>query len=101
MTIKKTDTYLECDITLDGTKIGEVELCPERKEISRLVIFEPYQNKGHGTEAVKNLVGQGYTSLWVRSDNPRAMHVYEKCGFTKSDKCMYEMKIGERNDRVL
>ena len=41
MTIKKTDTYLECDITLDGTKIGEVELCPERKEISRLWIYEP------------------------------------------------------------
>ena len=41
--IEKTETFIEHDIIMDGTKV-DVELCPERNEIARLVIFEPYQN---------------------------------------------------------
>lgn len=91
MKIEKTETFIEYDIIVNDTKVGTVELCPERDEISRLVIFEPYQNKGYGTEVVKELVKQGYTSLWVRSDNPRAIHVYEKCGFVRGETHMFEM----------
>ena len=91
MELNKTDTFIEHDIIVDGVNIGTVELCPERNEISRLVIFEPYQNKGYGTEVVKTLVEQGYKSLWVRSDNPRAIHVYKKCGFVEGEKVMLEM----------
>lgn len=97
MTIEKTETYIEHDITVDGTKVGTVELCPERQEISRLVIFEPYQNKGYGTQVVKELVQNGYKSLWVRSDNPRAIHVYEKCGFKRAELKMFEMKADGDN----
>lgn len=93
LTIEKTETFIEHDITVDGTKVGTVELCPERKEISRLIIFEPYQNKGFGTHTVRELIKQGYNSLWVRSDNPRAIHVYEKCGFVKGDTHMFEMRM--------
>lgn len=93
MEIKQTETYLEHDITVDGKTIGTVELCPERNEISRLVIFEPYQNKGYGTATIKELASQGYTSLWVRSDNPRAIHVYEKCGFKRVKTQMFEMRF--------
>ena len=57
--IKKTESFIEHDLIVDGVNIGTVELCPERKEISRLIIFEPYQNKGYGTEIVKNLVKMG------------------------------------------
>lgn len=89
--INKREIFIEDDIIVDGTKVGELELCPERNEISRLVIFEPYQNKGYGTEVVKELINKGYTSLWVRSDNPRAIHVYKKCGFVKSETHMFEM----------
>lgn len=81
--IKSTGTYIENDIFMDGIKIGTVELCPELSEISRFQIYEPYQNKGYGTKVIKELVAQGYKSLWVRSDNLRAIHVYEKCGFEK------------------
>lgn len=91
MELKKTDTFIEHDIIVDNTNVGTVELCPERHEISRLVIFEPYQNKGYGTQVVQSLVKQGYTSLWVRSDNPRAIHIYEKCGFIKGETTMFEM----------
>ena len=91
--IKPTDTFIENDIIRNGVVIGNVELCPEKHEISRLNIFEPYQNKGYGTQIVKSLIKQGYTSLWVRSGNSRAIHVYEKCGFIKSGETMFEMKI--------
>ena len=100
MQIVKTETFIEHDIIVDGTKVGTVELCPERNEISRLVIFEPYQNKGYGTDAAKELIRQGYVSLWVRSDNPRAIHVYTKCGFTKGDTHMFEMKMTAENKEV-
>lgn len=89
--INKREIFIEDDIIVDGTKVGELVLCPERNEISRLVIFEPYQNKGYGTEVVKVLINKGYTSLWVRSDNTRAIHVYEKCGFVKSETRVFEM----------
>lgn len=91
MKIEKTETYIEHDIIVDGVKVGTVELCPERHEIARLVIFEPYQNKGYGTQVVKELVQNGYKSLWVRSDNSRAIHVYEKCGFKRGETRMFEM----------
>lgn len=92
MQIKKTETYIEHDIIVDGTKIGTVELCPEQHLIARLVIFEPYQNKGYGTQVVKEALKNGYNCLWVRSDNPRAIHVYEKCGFVKGETQMFEMR---------
>ena len=95
MTIKKTETFIEHIIMVDSIQVRTVELCPERMEISRLNIFEPYQNKGYGTEVVKNFVKQGYKSLWVRADNIKALHVYEKCGFVKKEATMFEMKVIE------
>lgn len=89
--ISKTETFVEHDIMVGATKVGTVELCPERNEIARLIIFEPYQNKGYGTQVVRTLSEQGYKSLWVRSDNPRAIHVYEKCGFKRGKTYMFEM----------
>lgn len=95
MKIVKTETFIENDIIVDEVKVGNVELCPERMEISRLVIYEPYKNKGYGTEVVRELIKQGYKSLWVRSDNKAAIHVYEKCGFVRGETHMFEMKIGD------
>lgn len=91
MIIEKTETFIEHDIIVDGAKIGTVDLCPERNEIVRLVIFDPYQDKGYGTQVVKELIAQGYKCLYVLSDNSRAIHVYEKCGFVKGDTYMFEM----------
>ena len=63
MTIEKTDIFIEHDIIVDGTKIGTVELCPERHKISRLIISEPYRNKGYDTQVVQELVQIGYRSF--------------------------------------
>ena len=95
MQIEKTETFIEHDIIVDDVKVGTVELCPERHEISRLIIFEPYQNKGYGTQVVLELMQSGYKSLWVRSDNARAIHVYEKCGFKRKETHMFEMEVEE------
>ena len=61
--IKPTETFIEHDIIRDGVIIGHVELCPERHEISRLNIWEPYQNHGYGTIVVNSLVNEGYNTL--------------------------------------
>ena len=97
--IEETEHFIEHDIKIADTIVGNVELCPERHEISRLVIFEPYQNKGYGTGVVKELIKQGYNTLWVRSDNPRAIHVYEKCGFIKGETHMFEMYLKGEVDK--
>jgi len=98
--IKKTETYIEHDILCDGEVIGTVELCPERNEIARLNISDKYQNSGYGTQVVKMLIQEGYTTLQVRPDNKRAIHVYEKCGFVMADPCFYNMKFsGKLEDK--
>lgn len=99
--IRKTDTFIEYDIVKDDVVVGSVELNPERHEIARLNIWKPYQDYGYGTQVVKDLVKQGYTSLWVRSDNEKAIHVYEKCGFKKAGETMFEMRYdhGDSKDQ--
>ena len=92
MILEEKEHYIEIDIKLsDGTLIGTAEIEPNEKMLERFVIFEPYQNKGYGTQVVDALMKRGYKSLWVRSDNPRAIHVYEKCGFKRGEIYMFEM----------
>lgn len=95
--IKKNDLYREIDLIVDGVKIGEAEIEIVNNMLARFVIFEPYQNKGYGTKFLELLI-QDYEidNLWVRSDNDRAIHVYEKCGFVRSKETMFEMKRGEQ-----
>ena len=94
--IKKTNTYIEHEIVVDGKVIGTAEIEPNEKELSRLTIFEPYQNHGYGTRVIKSLIARyGIQTLWVRSDNERAIHVYEKCGFVRSKETMFQMIIKE------
>ena len=53
-----------------------------------IVITTSMQNKGYGTEALKRSVEYGFNELGltriylgVYVNNPRAIHVYESCGF--------------------
>ena len=93
VTIKQVGVLIENDIIVGDTLIGKVRLCPEEHEIVQLNIWEPYQNKGYGTQVVRQLISEGYTRLWVNSDNLRAIHVYEKCGFVKGEINMFEMRV--------
>lgn len=96
---KENEIYKELELFDGDTKIGEAEVDIKGKMLSRLDIFEPYQNKGYGTKIVKELTEKyDLNVLWVNADNSRAIHVYEKCGFKKIKPTMYLMELQE-NER--
>lgn len=95
ITYKKNELYQEIELFNGDTKIGEAEVDINGKMLSRLKIYEPYQDKGYGTEVVRALVDEyELDCLWVNADNNKAIHVYEKCGFkkTKPTMCLMERK---------
>ena len=96
--LRAKETFVEYDIVVDGVVVGTAETCVERKEITRLEVFEPYRRKGYGSDAVRQLVSKGYRSLWVRSDNDPAIKMYSKCDFKKQGETMFEMRIEGRSD---
>ena len=96
MTYQENELYQEIEIFDGDQKIGEAEVDIKGKMLSRLVVYEPYQNKGYGTEIVQTLKDKyGCDCLWVNADNDRAIHVYEKCGFKKTKPTMYLMEFKE------
>jgi GNAT superfamily N-acetyltransferase len=91
--LKENELYQEIEIFSDGIKAGEMEVDLKNKMLSRLAIFEPYQNKGIGQQVVALAKEKyGCNCLWVRADNDRATHVYEKLGFKKVKPTMYLME---------
>ncbi len=93
MTLEKTNHFIEIDIKLsDGTLIGTAEVEPHEKMLERFAILEPYQGKGYGQQALSDLIDTyKINKLWVRSDNERAIHIYEKAGFSRTKETMFEM----------
>lgn len=92
--LKENELYQEIGLFVNGEKIGEAEVDLKGKMLSRLIIFEPYQNKGYGTEIVCALNEKyGCDCLWVKADNDRAIHVYEKNGYKKTKPTMYLMEM--------
>ena len=78
-----------------GKFIGNVEFFNRVFEEAEwgIVITTSMQNKGYGTEALKRSVEYGFNELeltriylGVYADNPRAIHVYENCGFKEYDR---------------
>lgn len=91
--LKQTDTFIELDIILDGVQIGTAEIEPYKRQLERFNIWPPYQDKGYGQVVLDKLIREyKIQSLWVRSDNTRAIHVYDKAGFEKGEEAMYEMR---------
>lgn len=94
MILEEKEYYIEIDLKLsDGTLIGTAEIEPNEKILERFKILEPYQNKGYGQQMLSDLIdAYGIKKLWVRADNEKAIHIYEKAGFTISKVTMYEME---------
>lgn len=58
-----------------------------------IVMTKSMQDRGFGTEALRRMIDYGFDDLGleriylaVYTDNPRAAHVYEKCGFKEYDR---------------
>ena len=58
-----------------------------------IVMTASMQNKGYGKEALRRSIEYGFDELGlsriyltVYADNPRAIHVYEQCGFREYDR---------------
>ena len=75
--------------------IGNVEFFNRRDDESEwgIVITTSMQNNGYGKEALRRTVEYGFKELGlnriylgVYADNPRAIHVYEQCGFKEYDR---------------
>ena len=98
MKYKTNELYQELELfSDDGVKIGEAEVDIKGKMLSRLTIYEPYQNKGYGTQIVEMLIKDyGVNCLWVNDDNDKAIHVYEKSGFKKIKPTMWLMERKEK-----
>lgn len=79
----------------DDTMVGIVSLIRNNKHniysFTDLAIADMYRDKGYGKEAVKCVIGmfkeeRKYNSVVIRvyHSNARAIHIYEKYGFSKS-----------------
>lgn len=74
---------------------SQAESHKHRAELG-ITVHDDYQNKGLGTIMVKHLLdiarkkGLKKVFLLVNTENSRAIHVYEKCGFQKEAKLLKE-----------
>lgn len=78
-----------------GKFIGNIEFFNRSIDSSEwgIVITASMQNKGYGKEALLRSVEYGFNELGlsrilliVFANNPRAIHVYEQCGFKEFDR---------------
>jgi len=82
-------------IEVDGRAIGRIGMnrFRRRDRICSLYVFigeRSARDLGYGTDAVAALIDEAFDrmdlariELWSTADDPRAIHVYEKCGFVQ------------------
>lgn len=75
--------------------IGNIEFFGRNGDTAEWGIVLPFnmQNKGYGKEALMRSIDYGFNELGLRrilitvfTDNARAIHLYEKCGFKEYDR---------------
>ena len=78
-----------------GKFIGNTEFFNRKDDEAEwgIVITTSMQNKGYGKEVLTRSVEYGFNELGLKRiylgvfvDNPRAIHVYEQCGFKEYDR---------------
>lgn len=90
--INSHDDRLDLAIEYKGKLAGEVVLNEYDEDLKtcnfRILIGKEYRDKGLGSDAIKTFLDYAFNSLdlhrielEVIAFNPRARHVYEKCGF--------------------
>jgi len=80
--LKDVETYQDIDILNGEDKIGKATIFIEQNQLSNFEIYTPYQNKGYGQIALKQLIETyGIKQLYVDMSNERALHIYKKFNF--------------------
>ena len=78
-----------------GKFIGNIEFFNRKDDEAEwgIVMTASMQDKGYGKEALRRSIEYGFDELGlsriclaVYVDNPRAIHVYEQCGFKEYDR---------------
>ena len=107
---KKLDQKAEMFSMLEKSTrrfIGNLEFMNRKDDEAEWGIVMTYrmQDKGYGTEALKRSVEYGFAELGLRriylavyANNPRAIHVYEKCGFKEYDRNDVDIFMEIRRD---
>ena len=91
-TINEQEDRLDLAIEYNGKLAGEVVLNEYDEELItcnfRILIGKEYRDKGLGSDAIITFIDYAFNSLELHrieleviAFNPRARHVYEKCGF--------------------
>ena len=88
--IKENELYQEVELFIGNTKVGEAEIEVTKHMLSRFVIYEPYQNKGYGRQALGLILDfirsaparqAKYVWLCYGLDNVVARKLYASIGF--------------------
>ena len=81
----------ENHLLIGGCSLFAVHQINRSAELGIAIWNKQYWSKGYGQEAIRLLLGYGFNFLnlhsiylLVNEDNPRAIHAYEKVGFTHS-----------------
>lgn len=91
----KTSTMFSMIEKISDKFIGNVEFFNRNDDEAEfgIVLTASMQNKGYGKEALERSVEYGFNELHLRRiilgvyvNNPRAIHVYEQCGFKEYDR---------------
>ena len=104
-------TYLVARV--NGKVVGGASIEPKRAKSSHVVVYgifimNKYRGLGIGTELTKAMIeiakkrGFEIMQLSVYASNPRAKHVYEKCGFSEvgTIKNGVKMRDGTYTDEI-
>ena len=90
-----------------GRLIGNTEFFDRKGDDAEwgIVITASMQNKGYGKEAALRMTDYGFNELEltrirlsVYVDNPRAVHVYEQCGFKEYHRNKVDIFMDIRKD---
>ncbi len=84
--MKYNDKYIaSCDLVYD---YGEYTEAGTKVYLSKLIVKKEYRNKGIGQELLKYMItlcrkkGYRQITIGVDTDNKKALHIYEKYGFS-------------------
>jgi len=103
MCVRETDRHI------GNIYLRQINWICRRAELSIFIGDRKERSKGYGQSAVKQLISYSFSDLGLRrvylgvlSDNPAAIHIYEKCGFKVEGTLRnHDFKQGQWKDEII